>query len=276
MHRLVVASLAAAGLSVGFSAAASAADLGYPAPAPVYTKAPIMAPWSWTGFYIGGNVGGAWSNNKADPGAFTTTGFVDFAGRQALGQFPSFGVGNSGFTGGGQIGYNFQIIPSWVAGVEADLNYVGINGSKTLSFPVGAFDANTQSASEKETWLGTVRGRLGVTTLNDRLLVYGTGGLAVGDVKNAVQTVGVPNGFPGVLVGVTSSSTRTGYTFGGGLEYAFTRNWSAKAEYLYYNLGTETLNLNYGVLAGGAGNAINYKFGETGNIGRVGLNYRFW
>src|SRR5215468_8079743 len=102
MKHLLLGSVAAAAL-IGMGVAASAADLGRPAPAPVYTKAPIAAPFSWTGFYLGGHVGGAWTHD----------GITD------RDEIPGTTYSNnaSGFLGGAQVGYNWQTGPM-VFGIE--------------------------------------------------------------------------------------------------------------------------------------------------------------
>lgn len=172
------------------------------------------------------------------------------------------------------MGCNWQVAPAWVVGVETDINYTGLKNTTTFAFPATNFDANTQSATQNIPWLGTVRGRVGITP-TPSFLLYVTGGLAYARVENSVATIGVPNGFPGVLVGVSSASTRAGWTAGTGGEWAFAPNWSVKLEYLYFDLGTQTPNLNYAVVTGGAGNTINYSFAERGQIARVGVNYKF-
>ncbi|MCP3380992.1 porin family protein [Bradyrhizobium sp. CCGUVB4N] len=262
--------------TIVITGSANAADL-----APVY-KAPPAAPvaYSWSGFYLGGNVGVIWNDRRADPVSFTTTG-VDFPGRQAVGQFPSFDVRDTAFTGGVQAGYNFQFGSNWVAGLEADINYSGLNKTDTRVYPAtpfiggGIIDPNTESATQKLGWLGTVRGRLGFTTLNNRLLAFATGGLAYGKVDDSIYTIGVPNGAGPVQISASSSSVRVGWTAGGGLEYAFASNWRAKVEYLYYDLGRQNLTLDYAPIPGDANNTITYRFRNNGNLVRVGLNYNF-
>lgn len=140
-----------------------------------------------------------------------------------------------GFTGGGQIGYNWQFAPNWVFGVEADLqgsniesDFAGINSSLNM-------------------W-GTVRGRIGYAFNN--VLLYGTGGFAYGrnELSDALGS---------------QSRMHTGHTWGGGLEYAFAPNWSAKVEYLYVNLGRENYS-DFGVSARNDFHTV-----------RLGVNYRF-
>jgi outer membrane immunogenic protein len=240
-------------------------------------KAPPSPPvqaTSWAGCYLGGNVGGAWSHTSADPGSFVSTGFVDFAARQAVGQFPSFGLNDGGAVGGAQIGCNWQPSATWVLGVEADFDGSSVRKTTTFAYPAVGFDANSESAGQKIPWFGTVRARIGITP-SAAWLLYVTGGLAYARVENSVSTTGVPDGFPGVTVGVNSSNERVGWTVGGGAEWALSPAWSVKAEYLHVELGHETLNLNYAVLAAGAGNAINYSFRERFDVARVGLNFHF-
>jgi outer membrane immunogenic protein len=256
-----------AAIVVLIGAPAFAADMAVKAPPP----APAPAS-NWTGFYAGLNAGGVCSDASADPGAFITTGAVNFAARQAAGEFPSFLGSDCGFIGGGQVGYNLQS-SNWVWGLEADFQGSSLNRDDDRTFPAGAFAANVEQASQKTEWLGTVRGRLGILTA-PTLLVYGTGGLAYGEVRNNISTTGVPSGFVGVTVSNSDTNTSVGWTAGGGAEWAFAQRWSAKVEVLYYRLNTDTVNLNYAVL-GTPGNAINYAFKNDGTIARLGVNYKF-
>jgi len=267
---------------IAVSTSAHAADLAYKIPSPA--AAPVTDHWS--GFYLGGNVGAAWSDTHATPGSFVRQGpggGIDFPGRQAVGQFPGFNVGAVGATGGFQVGYNRQFAPNWVAGLEADLAATDLNKTDTrvfpethfIDFPLSPIEANTESATQKLKWLGTVRGRLGFTTLDNRLLTYATGGLAYGKIRDSAYTIGVPDGAGTAMVGASADGVRVGWSVGGGMEYALANNWSAKLEYLYYDLGSRTLTLDYGSVPGDAGNKINYRFRDTGNLVRVGLNYRF-
>src|SRR4051812_12723213 len=187
MKKLLLSSVALLGLS----AAAFAADLPSrrAAPAP-YVAVPVF---TWTGFYVGVNAGYGFSNNdrnglgsfNAVPGSLTgTPAALGFAGTVTQG---GLSRDNSGFVGGGQIGYNYQI-GQWVIGIEADLQFADLNKSNTgdvvtlipaVGNPgipgfVGARNANFGGID----WFGTVRGRLGYAI--DRLLVYGTGGFAFG------------------------------------------------------------------------------------------------
>lgn len=268
-------------VAVAFAGVASAADLGPLYKAPPQVWAPVA--YDWSGFYLGGNVGVAWSNTTADPASFTNTGAsgIDFAARQRVGEFPPFNVGDTGVTAGAQLGYNWQFAPRWVTGIETDLNFVDLDKTDTRIFGPshfigdGPIDANTESGTQKLSWLGTVRGRLGFTALDNRLLTFATGGFAYGRVEDSVQTIGIPNGAVGIPVTAASSSVRTGWALGAGAEYAFLDNWSAKIEYLHYDLGSQILTLDFAAVPGSAGNTFSYKFHDAGNLVRVGVNRRF-
>jgi outer membrane immunogenic protein len=267
MHRLVVASLTAASLSVGLTAAASAADLGRPAPAPVYTKAPLIAPWSWTGFYVGGNVGGSWGTDKISTTSSPPNFVAGFA--SALDAVTGTSLHPNGVIGGVQAGYNWQF-SNVVLGIEADADWAGQKGSRSVTFgPLAGVGAGTfMSDSSKETFLATIRPRIGWAF--DHALLYGTGGVAFGTVKTS-DTLG----FPGNFLDVTNATTtRTGWTAGAGLEWAFNRNWSAKVEYLHVDLGSFDVGLVCSVACVTTNDTVvHHKV--TDEIARVGVNYQF-
>jgi outer membrane immunogenic protein len=236
MKRIVIAG-ALALIAGGQALAADLPMARGPGPA-VY--APIVPPvaFSWTGFYIGINGGGAFGNSN----------FLD----PVLGNSGSFNA--SGGMVGGTIGANYQI-GRWVLGIEGDGDWQNLDGT-TFGGSCGGVGCETKSD-----WLATVRGRVGYTF--DRVLVYGTGGAAFANVQaNA-----------GVLP--FSSATETGWTAGGGVEYAFLPNWSAKLEYMYVglpnascglaNCGSSTTNVsvNENVIRGG----VNFRFGGPGGFG---------
>jgi outer membrane immunogenic protein len=283
----------------------SAADLPRKAPAPMFLPTPVI---NWTGFYAGLNGGGTWGNNNSvntvsDPvqGFFDGVASGSYAANSALGATGNISVGdNAAFIGGGQIGYNWQFAPAWVAGIEADIQGVSHNnGGSILNTSVGPFPwagaaevLTTQITSSKRLdYLGTVRGRVGFL-LNQTLLVYGTGGLAYAGVKASTSISQSNNDcqqFPGACI-VTSvattgsfSDTRSGWTIGGGVEWMFAPQWSAKGEYLYYDLGSVTFNngtLLFGNgTFGGAGGPAQIASQSTtkfsGSVVRAGVNYHF-
>jgi outer membrane immunogenic protein len=293
LRRILLASAGA----VALSGAALAADLTRPPPPPVYVPPP---PPLWTGFYIGLNAGGTWSsNNSVD--VDTVTAFNNFAvlspeGRtygpaSALGTTADIPLSSGGFIGGGQLGYNYQFGPSFVAGFEADIQ--GVAGSSqgsdslfVVTPRIGFPGLNVDSslfASKTIDYIGTVRGRLG-WLVTPTFLLYGTGGLAYGgtDSNTSIFSEEAPNtGSTSVFGHGSESTTRVGWTAGGGVEWMFLPNWSAKVEYLYYDLGTVTYSngpltsfLN-GTNTVTFINASQSSVRFSGNIVRAGINYHF-
>jgi outer membrane immunogenic protein len=215
---------------------AQAADLPRArAPAPVAPVAYVPPVYNWSGFYVGGNLGAGFADSSwTDP--FT-------------GAHDTFNKG--GFIGGGQVGANWQI-NALVLGVEGDFDWTGIKASGHDS--VGnAIGTNTQ-------WTSTVTGRVGAAF--DRLLVYAKGGVAFAHDNDSLNTIGG--------AAASASLTRTGWTAGAGLEYAFAQNWSAKIEYDYLGFGSETVNLPTAAFP-------TYSTGASLNIQEVkaGINFKF-
>ncbi|MGH6683604.1 MAG: outer membrane protein [Pseudolabrys sp.] len=228
MRRLGFALLA----STAFVGVAAAADL--PRAAPVY-KAPAMIvapPYNWTGFYVGGNIGYGWGSQDASLDGFGSLG----------------GANVDGIIGGGQIGYNWQM-NQLVLGLETDFQGSDQKGDGGV--------AGTATYTNKLDWFGTLRGRVGYAF--DRWLPYVTGGWAYGHGNLSGTSGGV---------GFSGSNDYSGWTLGGGLEYAFLNNWSAKLEYLYIDFGdgpSATVVPGTNVSAGKL----------TDNVVRLGVNYKF-
>ena len=258
------------------SGAAFAADLPRRTAPPAFIAPPVF---TWTGFYIGVNAGYAFgdqNSNRLTPnfGAALNAGFP------AIGR----GRSNDGFTGGGQIGYNFQYGNNFLVGFETDINYLSNGGNRRstgyfLGAPFAAGSTLVVNDSRSgDGYLGTVRGRLGYTF--DRTLLYVTGGLAYGELgsqRNGTATFFAPNGAQGAtFTQGGGSDTRVGYALGAGLEYAFTQNWTAKVEYIYADLGGDKRRI-YTDLTGANPNFnfIASKQSSSTNIVRVGLNYKF-
>ncbi len=238
--------------------AASAADM----PTKMYTKAPV-APvvYNWTGFYVGLNVGGSWGNQ--DSSLVTVAGVPVQSNSAKL----------NGIIGGGQIGYNWQF-NQIVLGLEADFDGSGQKGDGDPLYAIAAgapfctiacfpgAPGATIAYTNKLDWFGTVRGRFGWAM--DHWLPYVTGGWAFGHgTINGTTTTTTPT-----TATFSASQNYNGWTIGGGVEYALTNNWSAKAEYLYINYGngpTIAISPTLNILAGRM----------TDNIGRLGVNYKF-
>ena len=269
-------SLFAIAIASILTTSAFAADLAVKAP-------PIVPPvvFSWTGFYVGLNGGYSWGSTN---NSFATP------------LLPSASQSMNGWVFGGQAGYNWQFNPRWVFGVEGDIDATGQRGTATLTpnsvvtvfvpppaaLALPTITTTTTTAAsleEKLPWLATFRGRIGVLP-SDRVLLYATGGLAVGEVKSTSLVGTTTTVVPSFGAGATATSaaalasastTRAGWTVGAGIEGAFAPNWTARLEYLYVDLGT--LNNNFVGL--GAFAPLLTTSHVTDNIVRVGVNYRF-
>jgi outer membrane immunogenic protein len=261
----VTSVIATAAILLAAGSSAFAADLPSHKAPPV----DVPPPPTWTGFYLGVNGGYTWTNSNAISQTYADTLPGGFATRAALGYVPSRAfVGSSGFIGGGQVGCNWQFDNRFVIGLEADIDGL-TGGTKTAN--VYGFNAAT-NFSRGLSELGTVRARLGFAA-TPTLLVYATGGLGYGqgDLTGTYYVAGSSG-----LIDY-QSQTAVGYTVGGGLEWAFLPNWSAKAEYLYYDLGSLTtpgVQLSY--KSGGIA-AVSTAQSTTrfdGQVVRLGLNYR--
>ncbi len=292
MKKLLLSTSAALALT----GSAFAADLPSRKAAPVYAPPPPVM--TWTGFYVGLNAGGAWSeSNTTIVGSgpfYLNSGYNPAALRSAYygaltnGTLP--GSSNGGFIGGGQIGYNWQWGGSIVAGVEADIQGVtsgstGNASAAAIALPNGAVVSSSTSVSRGLDYLGTVRGRLGYA-ITPTLLIFGSGGLAYGGVNSSVSIAQAinDNSLGAALGSGQFSDTRVGWTAGGGVEWMFMPNWSAKVEYLYYDLGSVTYNVSAlsPAIVGGAtagqlafANAAQASTRFNGHIVRAGVNYHF-
>jgi outer membrane immunogenic protein len=229
MHRFRFTTLAAVAV-FGFVSVASAADLPRKAPAYAPPPAPVF---SWAGFYIGADIGGVWASQDVSdvPCASCSTD-------------PASGtLKGSSFIGGVYAGYNFMIAPTWLLGIEADWSGTHLADSTTAPQTTGGVvDSLPQINAWQRNlkWLASVRGRVGVTP-TPTMLLYMTGGAALGDVSYSAQDIfsgGCSN------CGLTSfSQTRGGYVVGAGGEWApWANNWLLRVEYLYYRLSGTSSN----------------------------------
>jgi outer membrane immunogenic protein len=220
-----------------FAAPAFAADLR----PRTYTKAPVYtapeAVYNWTGFYIGGHVGGAFAGNNSLQGS------------------------DARFLGGVQGGFDYQFATNWVLGAEAQYSWLGGNSGSGVVFPGGTLvTGNTNQ-------LGSATGRLGYAF--GPALLYAKGGYAWrGNDNLGVSVGGLPVAF------TTNGNHRDGYTVGAGLEYMFAPNWSVKGEYQYYNFGSTAFTAGPAPIIGARFRddehtvklGINYRFGWGGPV----------
>jgi outer membrane immunogenic protein len=270
MKKLLLVGVAGAALIAGLSA--HAADLGrpppYKAPPPVAAPVPIF---SWTGCYLGGHVGWGWGRDTISIPNLAATAEVppeEVAGITV----PSVTANTNGFLGGGQVGCNYQFAPNFVVGIEGDGSAADIKGNLTESvavpFPPGVL---TGTAHGKTDWLASVTGRLGWAA--GPWLIYAKGGVAWAGDKFSAD-------IPFFDEHLEASQTRTGWTVGGGVEWAFWNNWSAKIEYDFYDFGTRSVTLTGTFVPIGETVVIpvtvpGIDVKQTINAVKFGINYRF-
>jgi outer membrane immunogenic protein len=213
-------------------------------------KAPPMAPaFNWGGFYAGLDLGGALASDTVVQST-------------RVEPFSSTKVSSSGVVGGGQLGFNWVPTPNWLLGVEADVSGADLNGTATY---IGKPQFN-----EKVDAFGTARGRAGYVANN--WLFYGTGGFAWSDdTFTRTQISADATGTPPLGDVRTNAPMRTGWTAGGGIEWGFARNWTARVEYLHLDLSDETFSFT-------ASNNV-FRSIDEGRLNidtvRLGVNYLF-
>lgn len=287
MMKKLAYAVAALALTAG---SALAADLPSRKGPPILPPPP--PPPMWTGFYAGLNAGYAFGTNSnyqssqfgpygggfngtgpiGGPVAGLLNGFlggINNIGAPGLAQSGSASLTQSGFIGGGQIGYNYQWGSNFVIGFETDIQGTGIRGSSqtagaaTITTPLlgGLVGLSTTAIGSNSVqagvdWLGTVRGRIGYL-VTPTMLLYGTGGFTYGGVyahvnSTAMNTNAISLTIPGLgalgasitqpfVGGGSVSQINTGWNVGGGVEWLFMENWSLKAEAIYYNLGNASV-----------------------------------
>jgi outer membrane immunogenic protein len=252
MKRIVLA----ISLSVVAASGAIAADLP-PAPPPPPPRAPVAyipePVFSWTGFYIGGNLGFGWNQG----------GVNDSSPPLGLGVNYGNPSGNGVFVGGGQIGANYQF-SSFVIGVEGNFDWAANNSN---SFPGVATPLGTIRVSSNDRWITTLAGRFGWAV--DHLLIYGkAGGGWVGAGNFAITNVGT-----GASVALSNSNTNSGWLVGLGAEYAITNHVTAKLEYDYLGVSNAS-----GTVPAGAPFLAGDTFSSSGRSVQMltaGINYLF-
>jgi outer membrane immunogenic protein len=241
--------------AIAIAGSAFAADLG---PPPVYVPPPPI--FTWSGLYIGGQIGYGWGKDSIDvtDTAFGVPGFF----------FSDNENNPDGVIGGAHVGYNLQFA-QWVVGLEGSVDGSSQNGTVT----------DGVTGLMKETRLdvqGSIRARIGFAF--DRVLIYATGGAAFSDVRNNyVDTSGIVTGTPGNSE--QDSKTRAGWTVGGGIQYAVTNNWSIRAEYRYSDFGNNkdfafTPTISAGSLFSPTGSVF-FTHHVTENQVQAGLSYKF-
>jgi len=233
--KLAIGKIAAAGaVAIGLCAPADAADL---ARVPRYAPPPLplMQPlYNWTGFYVGAHFGGAFSSEDVTAGGVA-----------------SFSTDPSGVLGGFQLGYNYQLSPNWLVGVEGELSWTSASGTATFGNAIIG-----GSLSSNHNWYDTLDGRLGWAQGN--WLLYMKLGLAWMNADYATTVAGAVFGNSSI------NTTRVGFNVAAGAEFMIMPQWSAKVEYNYLDFGNDTINLI-------VGSQVNTQVHEF----KIGLNYHW-
>ena len=258
---------------------------------PAFAQRPVPM-WTWTGYYVGGNLGYSWGEDSG-PVRLGSAFVVDTK------------ISLDGVIGGIQTGYNWQV-NNWVYGLELDFQGSGQKGSASFLCPGGSTPTPlvnglctrghvgdtindpalpaTITLNERLEWFGTVRGRIGAT-VTPTVLTYVTGGLAYGQVKvdtrvQGVNVFGTP-GANGATFGAVdqtfgTTETKVGFVLGGGVEGVLTGNWTGRIEYLYVDLGTVSGSFATSLIAPSGGPVIaSFSSHVTDHIVRVGVSYTF-
>jgi outer membrane immunogenic protein len=249
--------LLVAAIDLSANQRAPAADI----PPPVYVT-PLPVPYVWTGCYIGGNVG--WGLGR-DTNLGETTGVPELA----VVSLPSVTGDTKGVLGGGQVGCNYQFAPNWVIGIEGDGEAAnikrGVTDSVSFTNPLTGLPATISGTAHAQTdWIASVIGRLGWTW--DRVMLYAKGGAAWAGHKYSADLPTFNN--------IETSVVRPGWTVGGGVEWAFWDNWSAKVEYDFYGFSTANISLP-GTIAGVPEVVRGVNVKQTSQTVKFGINYRF-
>jgi outer membrane immunogenic protein len=231
-------------LSLVSAVPAMAADIAVPTSPPPTAPAnyyPVTAPINWSGFYFGVNGGYAFGSS-----AWTNAGV-------SSGNFPT-----SGAIVGGTVGLNYVSYGGLIVGVEGDIDWSTLSGSSSTAACVGLGAPTGSACGTNSDWLSTWRARIGYAF--GRVLIFGTGGGAIGDVKPGL----IP---PGTFQNL---SPQLGWTVGAGIEVAIADNWTAKVEYLYVDLGTISC-----ATGAGCGVLSAATISLTESLVRAGINYKF-
>jgi outer membrane immunogenic protein len=266
----------AAFLPVGLSGA-QAADL-----APRYVKAPVAAAgaaWDWSGFYLGADLGGVAQS--------TANGRSDFfqpeLGARYANNPQSQAPSSSAVLGGLHAGYNWQM-SHLVLGVEGDWQWTRANYSFCRQTDVNSLACSDNNVgfvtiNSETTGIGTVRGRLGYAF--DRVMIYGTGGVAFADLHGSItadcRVDGCGRSHSQNLTSANFSSIKTGWVAGAGAEWMLSPNWIVRSEYLHVDVGTvsDTLNLAPANCFNGGPCGASWSRSQRYDIGRIGLSYKF-
>jgi len=276
--RSISAAALAAGLSLGFGQIALAADLPLKAP-----PAPIA---SWTGPYVGLGLGARWDDVDGSVSAATNNGVNILCTPQTVGPCTDTKLNDTSFRISGYLGYNWQVSPSWVVGIEGDFGWA--DNKKTLQgaiYPGGNFPFYlTQRTDDfftfKSTWDAGIRGRIGYL-VTPATLVFATGGAQWMEIKTESRCGVLSDCVPGAFAvlfapaNISHTDTRVGWTVGGGIEWMVTPNWLVRGEYRYADFGRATFTDTRVNPAGPVTQVATYSVDVVTHTALFGIAYKF-
>jgi outer membrane immunogenic protein len=251
MKKVLLASAA-----VVFAGSAFAGDFPTRAKRPM-ANPPATAPFSWSSCYLGAHIGGGWSG----------TGFSDPTGSHIAPLGNAVNDGGAGLLGGGQIGCDYEFANNWVIGAAGDFSWADIDGQTSDPFFSGKNSDSPLSLGTRSEYIASATGRLGYAW--NQFLIYGKGGAAWTHDKYAVNNW---NCAFTLACYANASATRSGWTAGGGIEWAFASNWSALIEYDHYDFGTSNYTFMDPAVPGFPGT---FGVKQELDVVKAGLNYRF-
>jgi outer membrane immunogenic protein len=224
---------------------------------PVFKEPAPVPRFSWTGCYAGANIGGGF-NHSVSSDVPSNAGIIG----------GTVGTNGAGPMAGGQAGCNYQV-SNFVLGLEGDADWAGLNGT---SYDPFFSNKNVQTIHQRTDFLADVTGRVGYS--GGSWLLYAKGGVAF---TNANYGFDRYQDSPELTTPYSGSQSRTGWVIGGGVEWALWPNWSAKAEYLHYDFGSENLVvLARGSLCGTCNSSFTSRIGQTDDTFKLGVNYHFF
>jgi outer membrane immunogenic protein len=250
-------------------------------------KAPAAAPagYDWSGFYIGGHIGGGWTSTTfSDPGAQSVLYTCCFLIGDINNADPTSNQGGSGFIGGAQVGWMYQV-GRLVIGADFDWSSVHLsgNGSRTFSSPTGSTLSATEAYTLSTNWTATTTATVGLA--RDRWLLYTKAGVAWANDSYGLGVTGIGEGFGAATPFSFASSagqTTIGWTVGVGLKWALTESLFVNVEYDYLDFGSKTQNLSGTFTPSPAASpamstaaTLNPSFGQSISEVKLGLNYKF-
>lgn len=264
-----------AALAVAFIAISPIGSLASDVPVPTYTKSLVIASgYNWSGFYIGGDIGGAFQRGSGTSNFFES-GDVNNVQRQS--------AGGDSVIGGFHAGYNWQFAPTWVVGIEGDWQWSASRSSACRQTSISSEACNDNgfgfvTINSDTRSIGTARARFGWTA--DRVMIYGTGGVAFTDVRTSLG-VSCLNGCgassESIVTAASSSTVKTGWVAGAGIEWMLSSNWIGRAEYLHVGIGSlsNTLNLPSDNCFFGGPCGVSWTRDLRYDIVRAGISYKF-